>query len=172
MRDKISRYRSEEETDKLLEEQFIREAEEMEARILRAAGADPMEEPPEESQEEISAGYDRVIATLKASGEYREETEDRKLLGFQEFQEWTKEIAREQKLFERAGIAAVSLLIVFMAGMTITADNTSALEASRAMFHIEKHVESDDHLSEETKEEAKEKSIEEPEELTEESAGK
>ena len=68
--------------------------------------------------------------------------------------------------------AAVSLLIVFMAGMTITADNTSALEASRAMFHIEKHVESDDHLSEETKEEAKEKSIEEPEELTEESAGK
>ena len=169
MRDKISRYRSEEETDKLLEEQFIREAEEMEARILRAAGADPMEEPPEESQEEISAGYDRVIATLKASGEYREETEDRKLLGFQEFQEWKKEIAREQKLFERAGIAAVSLL---MAGMTITADNTSALEASRAMFHIEKHVESDDHLSEETKEEAKEKSIEEPEELTEESAGK
>ena len=169
MRDKISRYRSEEETDKLLEEQFIREAEEMEARILRAAGADPMEEPPEESQEEISAGYDRVIATLKASGEYREETEDRKLLGFQEFQEWKKEIAREQKLFERAGIAAVSLLI---AGMTITADNTSALEASRAMFHIEKHVESDDHLSEETKEEAKEKSIEEPEELTEESAGK
>ena len=154
MRDKISRYRSEEETDKLLEEQFIREAEEMEARILRAAGADPMEEPPEESQEEISAGYDRVIATLKASGEYREETEDRKLLGFQEFQEWKKEIAREQKLFERAGIAA------------------SALEASRAMFHIEKHVESDDHLSEETKEEAKEKSIEEPEELTEESAGK
>ena len=86
----------------------------MEARILRAAGADPMEEPPEESQEEISAGYDRVIATLKASGEYREETEDRKLLGFQEFQEWKKEIAREQKLFERAGIAAVSLLIVFM----------------------------------------------------------
>ena len=172
MRDKISRYRSEEETDKLLEEQFIREAEEMEARILRAAVADPMEEPPEESQEEISAGYDRVIATLKASGEYREETEDRKLLGFQEFQEWKKEIAREQKLFERAGIAAVSLLIVFMAGMTITADNTSALEASRAMFHIEKHVESDDHLSEETKEEAKEKSIEEPEELTEESAGK
>ena len=172
MRDKISRYRSEEETDKLLEEQFIREAEEMEARILRAAGTDPMEEPPEESQEEISAGYDRVIATLKASGEYREETEDRKLLGFQEFQEWKKEIAREQKLFERAGIAAVSLLIVFMAGMTITADNTSALEASRAMFHIEKHVESDDHLSEETKEEAKEKSIVEPEELTEESAGK
>ena len=172
MRDKISRYRSEEETDKLLEEQFIREAEEMEARILRAAGADPRAEPPEESQEEISAGYDRVIATLKASGEYREETEDRKLLGFQEFQEWKKEIAREQKLFERAGIAAVSLLIVFMAGMTITADNTSALEASRAMFHIEKHVESDDHLSEETKEEAKEKSIEEPEELTEESAGK
>ena len=164
MRDKISRYRSEEETDKLLEKQFIREAEEMEARILRAAGTDPMEEPPEESQEEISAGYDRVIATLKASGEYREETEDRKLLGFQEFQEWKKEIAREQKLFERAGIAAVSLLIVFMAGMTITADNTSALEASRAMFHIEKHVESDDHLSEETKEEAKE--------LTEESAGK
>ena len=131
-----------------------------------------MEEPPEESKEEISAGYDRVIATLKASGEYREETEDCKLLGFQEFQEWKKEIAREQKLFERAGIAAVSLLIVFMAGMTITADNTSALEASRAMFHIEKHVESDDHLSEETKEEAKEKSIEEPEELTEESAGK
>lgn len=151
MRDKISRYRSEEETDKLLEEQFIREAEEMEARILRAAGED------------------RVIATLKASGEYREETEDRKLLGFQE---WKKETAREQKMFERAGIAAVSLLIVFMAGMTITADNTSALEASRAMFHIEKHVESDDHLSEETKEEAKEKSIEEPEELTEESAGK
>ena len=172
MRDKISRYRSEEETDKLLEEQFIREAEEMEARILRAAGEDPMEDMPEESQEEISAGYDRVIATLKASGEYREETEDRKLLGFQEFQKWKKETAREQKLFERAGIAAVSLLIVFMAGMTITADNTSALEASRAMFHIEKHVESDDHLSEETKEEAKEKSIEEPEELTEESAGK
>ena len=56
MRDKISRYRSEEETDKLLEEQFIREAEEMEARILRAAGADPMAEPPADSQEEIRAG--------------------------------------------------------------------------------------------------------------------
>lgn len=155
MRDKISRYRSEEETDRLLEEQFIREAEEMEARILRAAGEDPLKEPPEESKEEIEAGYDRLIASLKASGEYREETENPRIL---EFQEWKKETAREQRLFERAGIAAVSLLIMFMAGMTITADNTSALEASRAMFHAEKHVESDDHPSEEPVEESTEES--------------
>ena len=40
--------------------------------ILKAAGKSSWEEFPEESEEEIQQGYDRLIARLKEKGEYRE----------------------------------------------------------------------------------------------------
>ena len=50
MRKKIS----DEEADKLLEEQYIREAKEMEAGLLRSAGIDPEEESEPEAEEKWS----------------------------------------------------------------------------------------------------------------------
>ena len=58
---------SDEEADKLLEEQYIREAKEVEAGLLRSAGIDPEEESEPEAEEKIKAGYDHLMASLKSS---------------------------------------------------------------------------------------------------------
>ena len=64
MRKKIS----DEEADKLLEEQYIREAKEMEAGLLRSAGIDPEEESEPEAEEKIKAGYlQKSITVLSQS---------------------------------------------------------------------------------------------------------
>ena len=58
--------------DKLLKEQYTAETKILESAILKAAGKSSWEEFPEESEEEIQQGYDRLIARLKEKGEYRE----------------------------------------------------------------------------------------------------
>lgn len=72
MENKINRQTKNEEIDRLLEEQYYAETKILESAILKAAGKSSWEEFPEESEEEIQQGYDRVIARLKEKGEYRE----------------------------------------------------------------------------------------------------
>lgn len=62
---------NDDEFKKMLEEQFIKEAEEMEAAIF----ADKDFEDYEATPEEIHASYEKLVARLKADGVYREETE-------------------------------------------------------------------------------------------------
>ena len=135
MKDKKYSYISEKETDQFLEEQFIKEAEEIEIRLLKEAGMESDEESLKESQEEIREGYNRLIDSLRENGQYRENLKEDKIF---EIQEWKKEKDRVHVLVRRVGIAAACLLIVFMAGMTATADNTSAQETAETLFHIQK----------------------------------
>lgn len=72
MENKINRQTKNEEIDRLLEEQYHAETKILESAILKAAGKSSWEEFPEESEEEIQQGYDRLIAHLKEKGEYRE----------------------------------------------------------------------------------------------------
>lgn len=72
MENKINRQTTNEEIDRLLEEQYDAETEILESALLKAAGKSSWEEFPEESEEEIQQGYDRLIARLKEKGEYRE----------------------------------------------------------------------------------------------------
>ena len=81
MRKKIS----DEEADKLLEEQYIREAEAMEAGLLRSAGIDPEESPEPEAEEKIKAGYDRLMASLKRNGQYRERYSGDAVINFEDW---------------------------------------------------------------------------------------
>lgn len=72
MENKINRQTKNEEIDRLLEEQYHAETKILESAILKAAGKSSWEEFPEESEEEIQQGYDRLIAHLREKGEYRE----------------------------------------------------------------------------------------------------
>ena len=72
MENKINKQTKNEEIDRLLEEQYHAETKILESAILKAAGKSSWEEFPEESEEEIQQGYDRLIAHLKEKGEYRE----------------------------------------------------------------------------------------------------
>lgn len=72
MENKINKQTKNEEIDRLLEEQYHAETKILESAILKAAGKSSWESFPEESEEEIQQGYDRLIEHLKEKGEYRE----------------------------------------------------------------------------------------------------
>lgn len=64
--------RQTEQIDKLLEKQYDAETRILESALLKAAGKESWDDFPQESEEKIQEGYDRLIARLKEKGEYRE----------------------------------------------------------------------------------------------------
>ena len=58
--------------DKILQEQYDAETKILESALLNAAGKTSWDEFPEESEEKIQEGYNRLIARLKEKGEYTE----------------------------------------------------------------------------------------------------
>ena len=125
MRKKIS----DEEADKLLEEQYIREAEAMEAGLLRSAGIDPEESPEPEAEEKIKAGYDRLMASLKRNGQYRERYSGDAVINFEDWN-WKREALRLETekrkrthlLVKRGGVLAAGFMMAFLTGMTFLAN--------------------------------------------------
>ena len=140
MGNKIDRKMSTEEADRLLGEQFLKEAEEAEARLFAAAGGNPWKNKAKESPEKKKAGYERLIAHLKATGKYRDDNYEEAL--------WTRRmqkirydfrIAREkrEKEHERmkaAGIAAAAAIVLLMAGMTAQTNPESFQETMTQFF--------------------------------------
>ena len=113
------------EADRLLGEQFLKEAEEAEARIFAAAGGNPWKNKEKESPEKKKAGYERLIAHLKATGKYRDESNYEEVLWSRRMKKIRHEfrIAREkrEKEHERmqtAGIVAAIVFVLLIAGMT------------------------------------------------------
>ena len=72
MENKINTKRNNRQIDKMLEEEYIAETRILESALLKAAGKTSWEEFPEESEEKIQEGYNRLIARLKEKGEYTE----------------------------------------------------------------------------------------------------
>lgn len=68
--------RQAEQIDKLLEEQYDAETRILESALLKAAGKESWDDFPQESEEKIQEGYDRLIARLKEKGEYRENPDE------------------------------------------------------------------------------------------------
>lgn len=54
--------------DKILQEQYDTETQILESALLNAAGKTSWDEFPEESEEKIRAGYDRLITRLREKG--------------------------------------------------------------------------------------------------------
>ena len=125
MRKKIS----DEEADKLLEEQYIREAEAMEAGLLRSAGIDPEESPEPEAEEKIKAGYDRLMASLKRNGQYRERYSGDAVINFEDWNRKrealrleTEKRKRTHLLVKRGGVLVAGFMMAFLTGMTFLAN--------------------------------------------------
>ena len=72
MKNKINTKRNNRQIDKMLEEEYTAETRILESALLKAAGKTSWEEFPEESEEKIQEGYNRLIARLKEKGEYTE----------------------------------------------------------------------------------------------------
>ena len=72
MENKINTKRNNRQIDKMLEEEYTAETRILESALLKAAGKISWEEFPEESEEKIQEGYNRLIARLKEKGEYTE----------------------------------------------------------------------------------------------------
>ncbi len=72
MENKINTKRNNRQIDKMLEEEYTAETRILESALLKAAGKTSWEEFPEESEEKIQEGYNRLIARLKEKGEYTE----------------------------------------------------------------------------------------------------
>lgn len=122
---------SEEELDRLLEEQFLNEADAIEKELF----SDDFEEYEEETEEETEAAYEDLVSRLKERGEYREE----KVVPIDENKKHRKEKSEkkprsyrlgsnilESRCFQRgvkiAGMAVVCLISVFAASMTSKAN--------------------------------------------------
>ena len=58
--------------DKMLQEQYDAETKILESALLNAAGKTSWDEFPEESEEKVRAGYDRLITRLRETGDFNE----------------------------------------------------------------------------------------------------
>ena len=58
--------------DKMLQEQYDAETKILESALLNVAGKTSWDEFPEESEEKVRAGYDRLITRLRETGDFNE----------------------------------------------------------------------------------------------------
>lgn len=117
---------SDEELDRLLEEQFLKEAD----LIENALFSDDSEEVEEETEEELEEAYNDLMARLKAKGKYCEEGTEipaGQAIPIPEretnhVREMATDSRRSHKMVRAAGFAAVCVLGVFAASMTSEAN--------------------------------------------------
>lgn len=128
MGNKIHRKTSTQEADRLLGEQFLKEAEEAEARLLAASGGNAWKVKFKDSPEKKKAGYERLIAHLKATGKYRED-QDQELILMQRikklqqnFLSTREKYRKEDKWVQITGMTAVIVFIFLIAGMITQTD--------------------------------------------------
>lgn len=127
---------SDEELDRLLEEQFLKEAD----LIEKALFSDDLEDCEEETEEEVEEAYNDLVARLKASGKYRGDDEECSVEPENSAEEPVGKVIsmpdknannerevvpysrRSHKFARVAGFAAVCVLGVFAASMTSEAN--------------------------------------------------
>lgn len=127
MENKIDREIRNDEYEELLEEQFLKESEEIEAGLSASvkkqnAGASFIE-----SLEKRKEGYDRLITRLRETGKYREENTRSSWNAYVEKIRKEFEISRIQNVrvctYAKMGAAAMAVLLsLLMGGMLLHAD--------------------------------------------------
>lgn len=138
--------RQAEQIDKLLEEQYDKETGILETALLKAAGKETWDDFPQESEEKIQEGYDRLIARLKEKGEYREiPAESRKpenVIEPEKIEEIQKvrerfgkcenEWNRTHRILRPAAAVVAAAMITALLGMTVIAETDSFYESQEA----------------------------------------
>ena len=113
----MNRKTEDDELDKLLDEELIREAEMIDRGLLSDGedGVEPM------SQEELDASFDRLMERLKAQGAYREDEEEDKAVPAIDTVR-NNEIRRRHKVIKAAGFMVVCFLGVLGGSMATEVD--------------------------------------------------
>lgn len=118
-----------EQMDKLIGERYDAETRILENALLKAAGRESWDDFPQESEEEIQKGYDRLIAHLKEKGEYREnpfKTQAKKAEEIQKirkhFGKCENEWNRIHRIVKPAAAVVAAVMLTALLGMASLAD--------------------------------------------------
>lgn len=136
MENKINRKRKTDQRDridKLLEEEYDTETQILESVLLKSAGKTSWDDFPQESEEKIQEGYDRLVSSLKAKGEYRETDEIRKVR--ERYDNYENEWNVTHRFLRPAAVLAAVVLITTMLGMTAVVDTQPLTQAVPA-YHV------------------------------------
>ena len=99
--------------DKILQEQYDAETKILESALLNVAGKTSWDEFPEESEEKIRAGYDRLITRLRETGDFNEAARAESL---------EYDGNRTHRILKSAAAAVAVVMLTALVGMTAIAD--------------------------------------------------
>lgn len=112
--------------DKILQEQYDAETKILESTLLNAAGKTSWDEFPEESEEKIRAGYDRLITRLRETGDFNEAARAEKTGSTRAAKEKLEILEydwnRTHRILKSAAAAVAVVMLTALVGMTAIAD--------------------------------------------------
>lgn len=112
--------------DKILQEQYDAETKTLESALLNAAGKTSWDEFPEESEEKIRAGYDRLITRLRETGDFNEAARAEKTgstrAAKEKFESLEYDGNRTHRILKSAAAAVAVVMLTALVGMTAIAD--------------------------------------------------
>ena len=112
--------------DKILQEQYDAETKILESALLNAAGKTSWDEFPEESEEKIRAGYDRLITQLRETGDFNEAARAEKTGSTRAAKEKLESLEydwnRTHRILKSAAAAVAVVMLTALVGMTAIAD--------------------------------------------------
>lgn len=112
--------------DKILQEQYDTETKILESALLNAAGKTSWDEFPEESEEKIRAGYDRLITRLRETGDFNEAARAEKTgstgAAKEKLESFEYDGNRTHRILKSAAAAVAVVMLTALVGMTAIAD--------------------------------------------------
>lgn len=112
--------------DKILQEQYDAETKILESALLNVAGKISWDEFPEESEEKIRAGYDRLITRLRETGDFNEAARAEKTGSTRAAKEKLESLEydgnRTHRILKSAAAAVAVVMLTALVGMTAIAD--------------------------------------------------
>ena len=124
--------------DKILQEQYDAETKILESALLNVAGKTSWDEFPEESEEKIRAGYDRLITRLRETGDFNEAARAEKTGSTRAAKEKLEILEydgnRTHRILKSAAAAVAVVMLTALVGMTAIVDIRIKIRR-----HIRKH---------------------------------
>lgn len=112
--------------DKIFQEQYDAETKILESALLNVAGKTSWDEFPEESEEKIRAGYDRLITRLRETGDFNEAARAEKTGSTRAAKEKLEILEydwnRTHRILKSAAAAVAVIMLTALVGMTAIAD--------------------------------------------------
>ena len=112
--------------DQILQEQYDAETKILESALLNVAGKTSWDEFPEESEEKIRAGYDRLITRLRETGDFNEAARAEKTGSTGAAKEKLESLEydgnRTHRILKSAAAAVAVVMLTALVGMTAIAD--------------------------------------------------